>query len=264
MPTQESCRILQHEQIATHVFKLTLSSANISQEAKPGQFVNVRVSNNYDPFLRRPFSIHRRIKKDNAFQLLYEVVGRGTEILSQAKAGDELNLLGPLGNGFSLPSDKPIIILVGGGMGIAPLVCLAEKIKGLGNREKGKLIVLIGANTKSKLYCEKDFERIVDEVIVSTDDGSCGKEGFVSNLLHLQLAACDLQLAAVFACGPRAMLEAVASLARKGKIPCQVSMEAKMACGMGTCLGCVIKTKNGYKKVCSDGPVFDAQDIIWN
>ncbi|MDI6731745.1 MAG: dihydroorotate dehydrogenase electron transfer subunit [Candidatus Margulisbacteria bacterium] len=264
MPKQENCRILQHQQIASTVFKLTLSSPNLCQEAKPGQFVNIRVSSKYDPLLRRPLSLHRIIKKDNAFQLLYEVVGKGTAILSQTKPGDDLDILGPLGSGFSLPSEKQTIILVGGGMGVAPLVNLAEKIKDQRPKTKDQIIAFIGAGTKAKLYCEKDFKQIADKVLISTDDGSHGEKGFVSDLLYSRLTIHDSRPASIYACGPYAMLEAISNIARKNKIPCQVSMEAKMACGIGTCMGCVIKTKNGYKKVCDDGPVFDAAEIIWD
>ena len=256
MPKQENCHVLQHKQIAPGVYKLTLSSPNICQEAKPGQFVNVRISHKYEPLLRRPLSIHRIIKKDNAFQLLYEVVGKGTAILAQTKPGDELDILGPLGNGFTLPSDRHTIILVGGGMGIAPLLCLAEKIK-------DQMIVFLGASTKAKLYCEKDFRQFADNVIISTDDGSYGGKGVVSDSLISRITDYALRTTIIYACGPQAMLEAVASIARKNKIPCQVSMEAKMACGIGTCMGCVINTKNGYKKVCDDGPVFDAEEILF-
>ncbi|MFC1511166.1 dihydroorotate dehydrogenase electron transfer subunit [Candidatus Margulisiibacteriota bacterium] len=260
MSIQEKCRVLDHQQVAPRYFKLTLSSAYISSHAEPGQFVNVKCSEDYDPLLRRALSIHRVSKEHKTFQLLYEVVGKGTELLSKYNVGAELDVLGPLGKGFQIDKSKKIAVLVGGGMGVAPLFCLAESLK-----ETGQTIyVLIGASTKDCVACEQDFIKITDHVIISTNDGSYNKKGLVSDVL---LEVLDSRVAAndaiVYACGPKAMLRAITEITSQKKIDCQVSMEQKMACGIGTCLGCVIKTKSGYKKVCDDGPVFDSKEIAW-
>ncbi|MFA5839813.1 MAG: dihydroorotate dehydrogenase electron transfer subunit [Candidatus Margulisiibacteriota bacterium] len=257
MPKQESCRIAKQEKLTDTVFKLTLLSPFVSQTAKPGQFVNVRVCNDYDPLLRRPISIHQVSKKDKTIQLLYEVVGKGTEILSSLKTGTSIDILGPLGNGFPIDKNTKNHILVGGGMGIAPLLFLASQLK-------GNVEIIIGASSKSKIYCANEMRKLSDKLIITTDDGSLGEKGFVSDSLSTNITDYDLRYSVIYACGPHAMLEAVAHIARKNKVPCQLSMEAYMACGIGTCMGCVVKTVSGYKKVCDDGPVFDAKEIIWD
>ena len=262
MSIQEKCRILEHQEVAPKHFKLVISSKYISSHASPGQFVNVRVSEGYDPLLRRPLSLHRINQQHEKFELLYEVVGKGTELLSKYNVGAELDILGPLGKGFTIEK-KEIAILVGGGMGVAPLLALADELK-----SKVKIIyILIGAKNMDRVLTEESFKEITNEILVSTDDGSYGKKGFISDLLldvlENTLGEKDLDNTTLYACGPHPMLKAISDIAFQKKIPCQVSMEQRMACGIGTCLGCVIKTKNGYKKVCDDGPVFDAKEIIW-
>lgn len=262
MSIQEKCRILDHQQVAPQHFKLIISSKYISSHAEPGQFVNVRCGEDYDPLLRRPLSIHRISAEHERFELLYEVVGKGTEILSKYSVGSELDILGPLGKGFNLEK-KEIAILVGGGMGVAPLLALADALK-----NKVKVIyVLIGSKNRGRVLAEASFKEITDQVLVSTDDGSYGKMGFISDILidvlENTLEEHDLDLTSIYACGPNLMLKAVTDIAFQKKIPTQLSMEQHMACGIGTCLGCVIQTKNGYKKVCDDGPIFDAKEIIW-
>ena len=263
MSIQEKCRILDHQNIAPQHFKLTLSSAYISSHSEPGQFVNVKIGKSYDPLLRRPLSVHRISKEHKRYELLYEVVGRGTELLSKYSVGSELDILGPLGKGFAIDKKKEIAVLVGGGMGVAPLLLLGDKLKG-----KTKAIyALIGAKTRNRVLCEQDFKSITDQVLVSTDDGSYGKKGFISDVLldfiDNQLTTHNFQLSTIYACGPKEMLKAVVDISFQKKIDCQVSMEQHMACGIGTCLGCVIKTKDGYKKVCDEGPVFEGKEIIW-
>lgn len=261
MSIQEKCRILDHQNVAPNHFKLIISSAYISSHAEPGQFVNVRVSDGYDPLLRRPLSIHSASKKHKRFELLYEVVGKGTELLSKYSVGSELDILGPLGKGFEIDKRKKIAILVGGGMGVAPLLALAEEIK------TKAIYILIGAKNRDRVLAEKEFKTITDQVLVSTDDGSYGKKGFISDLLldfiDNTLPKEDTPMTTIYTCGPKTMLKAITDIAFQNKIDCQLSMEQKMACGIGTCLGCVIKTKTGYQKVCSDGPVFKGNDIIW-
>ena len=261
MSIQEKCRILDHQNVAPNHFKLIISSAYISSHAEPGQFVNVRVSDGYDPLLRRPLSIHRASKEHKRFELLYEVVGKGTELLSKYSVGSELDILGPLGKGFQIDNKKEIAILVGGGMGVAPLLCLAEELKAKA------IYILVGAKNRDRVLAEKEFRTVTDQVLVSTDNGSYGKKGFISDLLldfiDNTLPKEDTPMTTIYTCGPKPMLKAITDIAFQNKIDCQVSMEQKMACGIGTCLGCVIKTKTGYQKVCSDGPVFKGNDIIW-
>ncbi|MEA3493391.1 MAG: dihydroorotate dehydrogenase electron transfer subunit [Candidatus Margulisiibacteriota bacterium] len=267
MSIQEKCRILDHQNVAPNHFKLIISSSYISSHAEPGQFVNVRVSDGYDPLLRRPLSIHSASKKHKRFELLYEVVGKGTELLSKYSVGSELDILGPLGKGFKIDQKKEIAILVGGGMGVAPLLTLAEQMSNDKLKMTNKLFILIGAKNRDRVLCEKEFKLVADQVLVSTDNGSYGEKGLVSDqllkLLNSSFGHSEFGIVSIYACGPKPMLKAITDIAFQNKIDCQVSMEQKMACGIGTCLGCVIKTKSGYQKVCSDGPVFKGNDIIW-
>ncbi|MBI5399362.1 dihydroorotate dehydrogenase electron transfer subunit [Candidatus Saganbacteria bacterium] len=264
MPIQEKRRILEHQQIAPQQYKLTISSPYISANAQPGQFVQVRISSEFDPLLRRPLSIHRHSIKHKSFELLYEVIGKGTELLSQASVGSELDILGPLGKSFMI-NQSEVAILVGGGMGSAPLLMLAETLKA--GPKKKAIYVILGAKTKERIIEENIFREAANEVVIATDDGSYGQHGFVSdvliNLLENVVTPNHYSQTTIYACGPHVMLHAIADLTFQKQIACQVSMEQKMACGIGTCLGCVIKTRSGYKKVCDEGPVFDAKEIEW-
>lgn len=267
MPIQERCRILDHQEIAPRHFKLTLASPYIATHARPGQFVNIRCSATYDPLLRRPISLHRVNKEHQQFELLYKVVGKGTELLSRAGVGSELDILGPLGNGFQIDPDKQIHLLVGGGLGIAPLRALADQLKN-DKSKKNAVYLLSGHSSKDCIVCEQDLLAASDQLLFSTDDGSYGKKGFVSDilldLLANTLVTSDQLLVTIYACGPTPMLKAIAEIAFQKKLDCQISLEQKMACGIGTCLGCVIETKAGYQKVCDDGPVFEAGSIKWS
>ena len=254
---QENVRILEQVKLAPRYFLLTLSSDHISKTAVPGQFVNVKVSDNISPLLRRPISIHHTDPKNKSFKLLYVVVGPGTEALSTRKAGEELSVLGPLGSGFKIEKDN--LILVAGGMGIAPLCFLAHEAL----KNKKKVQAFIGAKTKGHILCEKMLKQLGAEVTVATEDGSYGKKGLITEALSSQLATNHLPLTTIYSCGPKAMLKEVAAIAKQNKIGCQVSMEAHMACGIGACKGCPVETVNGYKMVCKDGPVFNAEEIKW-
>lgn len=218
-----------------------------------------------EPFLRRPLGIHKAAGKE--IEILYEVVGEGTKILSQRKPGEEIDLLGPLGNGFEYCSRKIAVrrpILVAGGIGVAPLLLLAEQLALVRpSRDALKIMVFIGARTKGQVLCEKEFKKIGCDVKIATDDGSAGYHGRVTALLEKQLAAMDCQLATVYACGPQPMLKELDRICRENNVPAQVSLEAHMACGIGACLGCVVNTKNGYKRVCQDGPVFETENLIY-
>jgi len=261
MPIQEKCRILDHQKVGPKHFKLTITSKYISTHAQPGQFVNVRCSQNYDPLLRCPLSIHRIAKEHGRFELLYEIIGRGTKLLSEFSVGEELDVVGPLGKGFNFDRNKEISILVGGGMGIAPLLSLAENLKTKAN------YIFIGAKTRDAVFGENDFRQVTDQILFSTDDGSYGKKGLVSDVLldfiENELKTTNFGQATIYTCGPKVMLKAIADIAFQKQISCQVSMEQLMACGIGSCLGCVINTSSGYKKVCDEGPVFDAREILW-
>jgi len=260
MPRKENAQILDHQQIATNFFKLTLVSNYISKNCSPGQFINVRISKETTPLLRRPFSIHNFDRSREIIEILYAVVGQGTELLSKKEIKDKLDIIGPLGKGFTSDKNKKFSILVVGGMGIAPILALAKELK----KTKEAVYVLIGARNKECLICEPVFKALECQTLCITNDGSSGKKGLVTDLLPsiLESNLAD-DNSEIFTCGPQAMLKLVAEYAISKKIPCQVSLEEYMGCGIGTCNGCIVKTKTGYQKVCKDGPVFNAGDIVW-
>lgn len=261
---QIKAKLLYNKRIAANYLHCAFYAPVIAKKAQPGQFVNIKVAQAAGPLLRRPFSIHR--VNGPGIELIYEALGKGTQILSQKTAGEYLDIIGPLGNGFILPAGRRQAgairhpLLVAGGIGVAPLLFLARKL--IGYKLK-PITVLIGAKTKSYLLCEKQFKQLGCKVKVSTDDGSKGFKGKVTDLLRYLLSTMDCGLSTIYACGPKPMLRAVSELANRGNVPAQLSLEAHMACGFGACLGCTINTIEGYKRVCKDGPVFGAEQIYW-
>jgi len=253
---QVAARIIDNRNIKNNYWHCIIDAPTIVKQTLPGQFINLKVSEHADPLLRRPFSIHNISAK--RIEILYEVLGKGTQILASKKCGEYLDLIGPLGNGFNCKSGrKPVI--VGGGMGIAPLFFLAKRImeaKGQGSKVKG--VVFLGARSKNQIICEKDFKKIGWEVKIATDDGSIGYKGRVTDLLKVNLDA-----TMIYACGPKPMLKVITGIAQSQGIPAQLSLEEHMSCGIGACLGCVVKTTDGFKRVCKEGPVFNAAQLIW-
>jgi len=253
---QIKAKIISNQRIKSNYWQAKLLAPGISKNALPGQFINIKVSDGFKPLLRRPLGIHGA--SAGKLEILYEVVGPGTEALSKKKRGEYLDIIGPLGNGFDYRRAARVNILVAGGMGVAPLVFLAEKLK------KGKPLVLIGAATEKEISCVKEFKALGCRVEMATDDGSMGFHGRVTELLSdILRRTTDLRVSTIYACGPGPMLKAVAKISREYKIRAQLSLEAHMACGIGACLGCVVNTKAGYKRACKDGPVFDADTLIW-
>lgn len=224
-------------------------------EMLPGQFVEVRVDDSPSTFLRRPISINNVDYEHNELWLLVAAVGDGTRRLQQLRSGDTLNCVLPLGNSFTLP-EKPgaKVLLVGGGVGVAPLLYLGRKIKAMGMQPT----FLLGART-AKDVLEKPLFEEVGRVLITTEDGSEGEKGFVTN--HSVLASENFDL--ISTCGPKPMMMAVARYAYKNDIECEVSLENKMACGVGACLCCVEKTVEGNKCVCKDGPVMNIKKLSW-
>jgi len=258
-------KILKNYAVTEDYFKAVILAPRIAISAVPGQFLNIKVNSGTEPLLRRPISIHK-ISGDK-IEILYEVLGPATEILSRSKPGELLDIIGPLGNGFNLPTTNYQLrtnILIAGGMGVAPLLFLAEKLKEhkAGGRRQ-KIMVLIGARSKSQILCEKEFKDIGYDVKIATDDGSRGFKGRVTDLLRHLLRPTTYDLRPnIYACGPKPMLKEISRLSREYEIPAQISLEEHMACGIGACLGCVVNTRDGYKRVCKDGPIFSAEDII--
>lgn len=259
--------ILSNQSIAPAFKKLTLDCQKIASQARPGQFVMIKVASGYDPLLRRPFGIHRRLDSGR-IEILYQIVGRGTALLADMQPGFALDVLGPLGNGFSIAEDIRQVIIVGGGVGIAPLMFLAEELAAKGTAME----VFYGTSTANHLIGIEGFESLGIKPHISTDDGSAGFKGFVSQLLENHLSLSTKPQADIYACGPRGMLAATAGIASRYDLPCEVSLDAAMACGMGACLGCVVKSSKPptancqpptYLRICQEGPVFAAGDIQW-
>ena len=253
---QEDCSILENQNIAPEYFKMKLSTKDIGKTAKPGQFVQIKVSDTNTPLLRRPLSLHK-IRKDS-IEIIYRVVGKGSDILSKRIKGEKLNVIGALGNGFSIVKGKTAV-LISGGCGTAPLYALEETLK----KEKIDTHFFLGAKTSDLILCSADFTKIGTKLYISTDDGSSGEKSTISALYSSHLDRIDPEKSVIYACGPKPMLRAVAEIAIEKNIPAQLSLEEHMACGIGACLGCVVETINGNKRVCKDGPVFESKELIW-
>ncbi len=234
---------------------LCLTSENPLPEMLPGQFVEVRVDETPSVLLRRPISIHYYDKKANELGLLVQLVGNGTRWMATLKAGDVLNVVLPLGNGFTLPADNTVRpLLVGGGVGVAPLLYLGMKLKEMGITPT----FLLGSRTENELMQIAEFEK-VGRVFITTENGAVGEQGYVTQ--HSVLAR--EQFDQVYTCGPKPMMVAVARWAKGAGVVCEVSLENKMACGVGACLCCVEDTKEGNVCVCKEGPVFSIDKLSW-
>ncbi len=254
--------VLSNEKLQKRVFKLTLSSSFIPRKAKPGNFVHIKVSSNDYPLLRRAFSIHSLEKDKGRFEILFKVVGKGTEILSRKSPGDTLDILGPIGNSFSLPKKGKEIMLVAGGMGIAPLWFLFTHL--IKRFHKNELTFFVGAKSKKELLYAKKLKNTKARLIIATDDGSAGRKGLVTEIFlkEIEKRNYDLKSLAVYSCGHQMMMKRMSEIAKKLDLFCQISLETHMACGVGACWGCVVKQTDGtYKRVCVDGPVFDAREV---
>jgi dihydroorotate dehydrogenase electron transfer subunit len=242
---------------------LGLRSPVVARRARPGQFLMVRVSGGPYPLLRRPFSVHSR--REDVVEVFFARTGLGTALLAEKKAGEILDILGPLGKGFLLPRavKGKTFDLVGGGRGIAPLYFLAGELRERGGRPR----IFYGGMTEADLPLLGKFAAQKMEVFVSTDDGSAGFPGTVTAMLQKELTRSALP-ALVFACGPDPMMKKTAEIAAAAGIPTQLSLESIMGCGIGACWGCVRKVRRPagaeWVKICEDGPVFAASEIVWD
>jgi dihydroorotate dehydrogenase electron transfer subunit len=229
---------------------------------EPGQFVMVKPNSAYDPLLRRPFGIYS-VSKGKGMELLYKVVGRGTAIMAGLAPGEKVDVLGPLGNFFPAPRRGKEVLMVAGGIGVASLKIFAERHK--------NSTLIYGARTKVEARLAGDIKKLGVRTIITTEDGSAGVKGLVTDVLKKEMARDSI----VYACGPMAMLKAVSKISGEADVKCLVSLERSMACGVGACLGCAVKTlergmgcnhndaAKTLKMVCADGPVFDATAIDW-
>jgi len=252
-PVIENARIITNAAVMPSVYLMWLKAPQIAGAVTPGQFVMVGCGEKN--LLRRPFSVHMVDNNKINIAILYSVVGRGTNWLSKRNTGEMLSLLGPLGNGFSISLKSKEILLVAGGMGIAPLAFLAQEASKKGLSVK----LLLGAQSASSL-CPSHLLPEGIKCITTTEDGSCGRKGLVTGCLAELAWGADQ----VFACGPSPMYRALIKEPCLKDKPVQVSLEVRMACGTGICYGCTIKTNKGLKQVCKDGPVFKLSDVLWD
>ncbi len=253
-------KISKVEHLNIDTFLLTVESEIISKKARPGQIVNVKCGDEKGIILRRPISICSVDRKNGTFDIVIQIRGKGTKILSEYTSGDEIDIIGPVGQGFSLYPKHKKIIVIGGGIGIFPLLQLLKD-----HPAENKKAIL-GFRDKSCVILEKEFKQACNELFISTDDGSYGEKGFVTDILKKELSKEPVDM--LFFCGPLAMMKLGVDIAKEYNIPCEVSMEQRMGCGIGACLVCVCKTKKeddwDYTQVCKKGPVFSGDEIIFD
>ena len=244
---KSQCEIVKMTKLGDDIFDIVVNASLIAEHSKAGQFVHIYIPGHV---LRRPISICQTDAEAKTIRLVFQIRGAGTEILSKFNAGDFIDILGPLGKGFPLFSDKKNVLIVGGGIGVPPLLNVAAYY--------GKASeVCLGFRSKGGVILEDDFKKYTDRVFTATEDGTWGKKGYVSNLF-----SDNAEFDCIYTCGPSAMIHAVCGYAKRLSIPCYISLEERMACGVGACLGCACELldENGnefYGHVCKDGPVFD-------
>lgn len=250
-----SYKIIEKKAISENIFSFEIYCPEVAEEAKCGQFVHICVPS---CTLRRPISICEVNRADGTLRIVFEIRGAGTEKLAELNKGDFIDMIAPLGNGFTvkeLPEGKRVIV-VGGGIGVPPMLQTAKSYK--------KATAILGFRSFDRVILKRDFEVNGIETIICTDDGSVGYHGVVSDPLSSELEKGDV--GAVFACGPKPMLASVMQLAKEHGVFCEISLEERMACGVGACVGCVCRiTRGGEEKllrVCKDGPVFNAEEVI--
>ena len=251
-------RIVKTETLSKDIHLIRIRSERITDSAVPGQFVNVRCSGGLDAYLRRPISICRVCPSDKTFDIAYMKRGKGTILLCDFREGDMIDVTGPLGSGFTMPQTREKIAVVGGGIGIFPLLYLIDSCNDV---EK---TVFLGFRSKDAVVLKDDFEHSSNSLVIATDDGTFGIKGFVTEPFFYWLQSTRPDR--VYTCGPLPMIKRIAEYCIERDIFCEVSMEQRMGCGIGACLVCACKVKEGsdfsYARVCSDGPVFRAEKLV--
>ena len=256
MKIQFALKIISNKKICGKYFHLVLDAKGLAPRLKPGQFIHIKVKDGFEPLFRRPFSVYRA--KAQKVEVLYEPVGRGTRILSSRKAGEVVDVLGPLGKPFTLPG-KGIkqVVFIAGGIGVAPFLLLSDALKS----HKAEKVLLYGGRAKDHTFPMTEFKKNKVKVFIATEDGSVGVKGWVSELFSK--VTIDPSATRIYTCGPKAMMAAVQKFAADSGLKGEGSMEEVMACGLGACLGCSIRTTKGYRTVCHDGPVFALDELMF-
>lgn len=259
MPSQVYAKLVKKEKLLEGLYKFSVEAKEIVNIAKPGNFVEIKVNENLDPFLRRPISIYNLDKVNGILEFIFQVKGKGTELLAKKDEGELIDIIGPLGSGTFKFDGKKNIAIIGGGIGIFPLYELAKQAR----NSDVNVHTYLGFRNKELVTLEKEFEQVSSKLTITTDDGSYKEKGFAINFLEKDIEKYD----GIYACGPLPMLRVVKKIAEEKQIPCQISLEEKMGCGLGVCLGCAVKTAAStkdapeYVHVCKAGPVFDSKIV---
>ena len=258
---EQTVEIVANVRAADLYFQLVVRAPGIAPLVQPGQFAHVRIPSLKAALLRRPFSIYQ--VNGDTFSLLYKTIGQGTAALARMLPGEVLNVIAPLGRGFTVPRDDATLpLLIAGGYGMAALYLLAQRSSRSG-------IVFVGGRRRADILCVAEFTALGWEVRIATEDGSQGEKGLVTQplLAAIRQPAPPGRHFRLFACGPTPLLHAVGQIAQEFNLPAELSMDTHMCCGIGACLTCVIPVKSGdgwaYQRVCTDGPVFNAQELLW-
>jgi dihydroorotate dehydrogenase electron transfer subunit len=287
---QKKAKIISNVKLNSDCWKLTVDNAlEIAEKIKPGQFVNLRIVETMDPLFRRPFAVFKTIQTDKdqkGFEIVYKVVGKGTKIMTTLLPGDEVDIIGPCGTGFMFENNKNAQVLLGGGIGATSLYMMGEQI--IKNQEHNlDLHIFLGAETKKSLILVNEFKNLKSDIKISTDDGTAGYHGMVTELFRKSIEEGEIPPeSTVYACGPEPMYRALRSICKKYNLSAQISIERRMACGMGLCLSCICKVKKeevkkyrslsnsyvqfsdnddfGFALTCMDGPVFHLEEVISN
>ena len=261
MNEQVFAELIKKEEIIKDVYKFTVEAKKIVEKTLPGNFIEVRVNNQTEPFLRRPISIYNMDKEKGLLEFIFQVKGKGTEILAKRQIGEKIDIIGPLGFGTFKFSKYNKIAVIGGGIGIFPLYELCKEAK----EQDRKVNCYLGFRNKELVMLEEEFKSVTDKLIISTDDGTYANSGFAIDYLKADME--KEKYDCIFACGPTAMLRAIKEYADENNINCQISLEEKMGCGLGVCLGCAVKKADSpkdnpeYFHVCKGGPVFNSKDV---
>lgn len=268
--------VKSNRKVSDKYYKMELRCSGLTAEVKPGQFFMMRVREGYEPYLRRPFSFCGVTHRGRCawVSVLYKIVGQGTQMMAEIETGEKVDILAPLGNGFVIPSGMKTALMVAGGIGLPPLLFLAEEMD-RSVKNKPEIIFFYGGQKKNDIVDRDRVRKSSSELKICTEDGSMGAKGLVTQPLERYLQQREKSPwnrtdTVIFSCGPKGMLKAVSSLARRYGLSCQLSLESYMACGFGACLGCVVNvaSKEGSgmarERVCKEGPIFDAERILWD
>ncbi|MBF0330398.1 MAG: dihydroorotate dehydrogenase electron transfer subunit [Candidatus Omnitrophica bacterium] len=252
---QNTYKVSSLTKVNATYFRLSFDAPALAKAVRPGQFIHIKVSEGFEPFFRRPFSVYRA--KDGKVEIFFEPVGKGSRLLTSKKKGDSLDVLGPLGVPFAMPGkDVKQVVFVGGGIGVAPFMLFSDMLK----KHAAEKVLLYGGRTRAHTFPMNEFKKNGVKVFTATDDGSVGVKGRVSELFNKVVL---LPSTMIYTCGPRPMMAAVQTFVKEHGLVGQASCEEVMACGLGACLGCSIMTTKGYRTVCHDGPVFDLKELVF-